>query len=37
MNPYKVMNFNELGLGDRRTRGRLDQWNIRLGVYLWNR
>lgn len=37
MNPYKVMNFNELGFDDRRTRGRLDQWNIRLGVYLWSR
>ncbi len=37
MNPYKVGNFNEMGNSlDRRTRGRLDQWNIRLGIYLWN-
>ena len=37
MNPYKVGNFNEMGYSlDRRTRGRLDQWNIRLGIYLWN-
>lgn len=37
MNPYKVGNYNEMGDSlDRRTRGRLDQWNIRLGIYLWN-
>ena len=37
MNPYKVGNFNEMGYSlYRRTRGRLDQWNIRLGIYLWN-
>ena len=37
MNPYKVGNFNEMGYSlDRRTRGRFDQWNIRLGIYLWN-
>lgn len=39
MNPYKVGNFNEMEMSyslDRRTRGRLDQWNIRLGIYLWN-
>ena len=37
MNPYKVGNFNEMVNSlDRRTRGRLDQWNIRLGIYLWN-
>ena len=37
MNPYKIGNFNEMGYSlDRRTRGRLDQWNIRLGIYLWN-
>ena len=37
MNPYKLGNFNEMGYSlDRRTRGRLDQWNIRLGIYLWN-
>ena len=43
INPYKNKNFNEMGgtgggTGiDRYTRGRLDQWNIRLGVYLWQR
>ena len=37
MNPYKVGNYNEMNYPlDRRTRGRLDQWNIRLGIYLWN-
>lgn len=36
VNPYKLSNFNEMGYTlDRRTRGRLDQWNIRLGIYLW--
>lgn len=36
INPYKKANFNEMGIDiDRRTRGRLDQWNIRLGIYLW--
>ncbi len=38
MNPYKIKNFNETTGGiDRYTRGRLDQWNIRLGIYLWQR
>lgn len=38
INPYKHTNFNEMGYSvDRRTRGRLDQWNIRLGIYLWER
>ena len=32
MNPYKNSDFNG---EDKHTRGRLDQWNIRLGVYLW--
>lgn len=31
LNPYKNSDF-ENGL---HTRGRMDQWNIRLGVYLW--
>ncbi len=36
LNPYKDTNFNQMGYDlDRHTRGRLDQWNIRLGVYLW--
>ncbi len=37
INPYKNKNFNEMGGIDRYTRGRLDQWNIRLGIYLWQR
>ena len=32
MNPYKNRDFDGI---DKHTRGRLDQWNIRLGVYLW--
>ena len=35
INPYKLSNFNQVGLADRNTRGRLDQWQIKLGVYLW--
>lgn len=35
INPYKIKNFNEVSLVDRNTRGRLDQWSIRLGIYLW--
>ena len=31
MNPYKHSDF----ANEKHTRGRLDQWNIRLGVYLW--
>ena len=31
MNPYKHSDFEN----EKHTRGRLDQWNIRLGVYLW--
>lgn len=31
LNPYKNNDFDN----GRHTRGRLDQWNIRLGVYLW--
>lgn len=37
INPYKIKNFNEIDGIDRYTRGRLDQWNIRLGIYLWQR
>lgn len=38
INPYKDTNFNKMGYDlDRHTRGRLDQWNIRLGIYLWQR
>lgn len=36
MNPYKISNFNEVHLGDRHTRGRLDQWSLKLGIYLWS-
>ena len=37
INPYNFSNFNEVGMGysDRNTRGRLDQWQIKLGVFLW--
>ena len=31
INPYKHADFSN----ETHTRGRLDQWNIRLGVYLW--
>ncbi len=38
INPYKETNFNKMGsANDRYTRGRLDQWNIRLGMYLWRK
>ena len=33
INPYKNADFTT----GNHTRGRLDQWNIRLGVYLWYR
>ena len=32
INPYKNSKFEGL---DRYTRGRLDQWSIKVGVYLW--
>ncbi len=37
MNPYKNKQFVDAtgATMDRNTRGRMDQWNIRLGVYLW--
>lgn len=38
INPYKETNFNKMGFAnDRYTRGRLDQWNIRFGMYLWRK
>lgn len=38
VNPYKYSTFSEMGYeGDKRlTRGRLDNWSIKLGVFLWN-
>ena len=36
INPYKAYQFTEVvNGGNPRTRGRLDQWSIRLGMYLW--
>ena len=38
INPYKETNFNKMGFSnDRYTRGRLDQWSIKLGMYLWRK
>lgn len=37
VNPYMFDNFNKVGSADRNTRGRLDQWQIKVGVYLWER
>lgn len=37
MNPYKITNFSQAGYTDRNTRGRLDGWQIKLGVYLWEK
>ena len=31
LNPYKYSDFDN----GRYTKGRMDQWNIRLGVYMW--
>ena len=31
INPYKNADF----VNGNHTRGRLDQWSIKLGVYLW--
>lgn len=33
-NPYKYTNF-ETSSDDRYTRGRFDQWSIKIGMYLW--
>ncbi|MCR4664029.1 MAG: hypothetical protein K5660_01525 [Paludibacteraceae bacterium] len=40
INPYKEISFNALdgtlyAGDDRHTRGRLDQWQIKIGMYLW--
>jgi len=37
-NPYKYDNFNKMNseFPEINTRGRLDQWQIKLGVYLWS-
>jgi hypothetical protein len=36
INPYKASQFNVLvDEGHPRTRGRFDQWQIKLGMYLW--
>jgi len=37
INPYSKQQFSDYGYldDDRLTRGRLDQWQIKLGVYFW--
>ena len=36
INPYKATQFNVVvGEGHPRTRGRFDQWQIKIGMYLW--
>ena len=41
INPYKKAQFGDFGVtyndmsDNRLTRGRLDQWQIKLGVYIW--
>ena len=36
VNPYKAYQFMEVvNDGNPRTRGRLDQWQVKLGIYLW--
>lgn len=35
INPYKFDNFNQVGYPDRNTRGRLDQWQVKIGAYLF--
>ena len=38
INPYKAYQFTEVvNDGNPRTRGRFDQWQIKLGMYLWER
>jgi hypothetical protein len=32
INPYKAQSFSNI---DVHTRGRFDQWQIKLGMYLW--
>lgn len=36
INPYKSYQFNKvIGEGNPRTRGRFDQWQIKIGMYFW--
>ena len=36
VNPYKAYQFTEVvNDGNPRTRGRFDQWQVKLGIYLW--
>ena len=36
INPYKAYQFDqEVDEGNPRTRGRFDQWQIKVGMYLW--
>jgi hypothetical protein len=36
INPYKAYQFDQVvGEGNPRTRGRFDQWQIKIGMYLW--
>ena len=37
INPYQNKQFESItgGTSDRYTRGRLDQWTIKIGMYLW--
>ena len=38
INPYKEYQFTEVvNDGNPRTRGRFDQWQIKLGLYLWEK
>lgn len=38
INPYKAYQFTEVvNDGNPRTRGRFDQWQIKLGVYFWEK
>ena len=38
INPYKAYQFTEVvNDGNPRTRGRFDQWQIKLGIYLWEK
>lgn len=36
INPYKYDTFSKMGVDvDRWTRGRFDQWQIKIGMYIW--
>jgi hypothetical protein len=40
INPYKAshhFDYTETNGGNPRTRGRFDQWQIKLGMYLWEK